>query len=130
MIRYRPDLKKNARALRSSMTDAERMLWERLRRKQILGVQFYRQKALLDYIVDFYAPCVQLVVEVDGSQHMDQSGSDRDEERDAKLREQGLTILRFNNLEVLQQTNVVVEAIYEVVEGSLLNERKSPPSPL
>ena len=57
--------------LRASLTDAERRLWNRLRRKQILGVQFYRQEPIGNYIVDFYAPATRLVVEVDGAHHTD-----------------------------------------------------------
>lgn len=70
MLKYDEELKHPARKLRSGMTDAERLLWSRLRGKQILGVQFYRQKPLGRYIVDFHAPAVKHVVEVDGSQHI------------------------------------------------------------
>ena len=56
------------------MTDAEQLLWSRLRRKQILGLQFYRQKPLLNYIVDFYCPAVNLVIECDGGQHYTAEG--------------------------------------------------------
>jgi len=56
MLRYNRRLKTKARSLRTNPTDAELRLWQRLRRKQILGVQFYRQKPIGDYIVDFYAP--------------------------------------------------------------------------
>jgi very-short-patch-repair endonuclease len=49
------------------MTDSERALWEMLRRKQVQSVQFYRQKPIGNYIVDFYAPKAKIVVEVDGS---------------------------------------------------------------
>ena len=59
------------------MTDAERMLWQRLRRKQIHGLQFYRQKPLLSYIVDFYCPQAALVIELDGSQHLESGGRQR-----------------------------------------------------
>ena len=54
------------------MTDAEHRLWFRLRRKQLLGLQFYRQKPIGKYIVDFYAPAVALVIEVDGGQHFEE----------------------------------------------------------
>lgn len=87
-----------------------------------MGVQFYRQKSLMDYIVDFYAPSARLVIEVGGSQHMSQRGSDRDRSRDADLKRQGLTVLRLNDLEVLQQTDAVVQSVYGVVERSLLDE--------
>jgi very-short-patch-repair endonuclease len=56
MEHYRKILKEPARSLRSNMTDAEQALWHRLRRKQIHGMQFYRQKPLLSFIVDFYCP--------------------------------------------------------------------------
>ena len=70
MLRYNPALKERARQLRKQMTAAENELWSRLRLKQVLGVQFYRQKPIGDYIVDFYAPKAKLVLEVDGSQHL------------------------------------------------------------
>ena len=56
MIKYNPNLKEKARRLRGETTDAERALWARLRGKQVLSVQFYRQKPIGNYIVDFYAP--------------------------------------------------------------------------
>ena len=62
MLPYKKELKSRARALRRSMTDAEQLLWTRLRRKQVLGVQFYRQKPLTGYIVDFYCAAAKLVV--------------------------------------------------------------------
>jgi very-short-patch-repair endonuclease len=58
MLRYSRHLKGVARLLRWNLTDAESRLWSRLRRKQILGVQFYRQKPIGNYVVDFYAPAV------------------------------------------------------------------------
>ena len=67
MLPYNTNLKQASQKLRREMTDAERRLWSRLRAKQILGVQFYRQKPVGNYIVDFYAPAANLVVEVDGS---------------------------------------------------------------
>jgi very-short-patch-repair endonuclease len=69
VLKYDPRLKGAARSLRSDPTDSEQRLWSRLRRKHILGVQFYRQKPIGRYVVDFYAPAVGLVVEVDGGQH-------------------------------------------------------------
>ena len=71
MLRYNNRLKPKARDLRKNMTDSENVLWSRLRRKQLLGVQFYRQKPIGNYVVDFFAPRARLVVEVDGSQHME-----------------------------------------------------------
>lgn len=101
------------------MTESEQLLWSRLRRKQVLGVQFYRQKPIGNYIVDFYAPRPGLVVEVDGSQHFDDQAAIDDKQRDAYLNSQGLKVLRFNNLQVLQQVDAVVEMVYRLVEGRL-----------
>jgi very-short-patch-repair endonuclease len=81
MLKYNPRLKTIARSLRISLTDAEQRLWNRLPAKQILGVQFYRQKPIGNYIVDFYAPAARLVVEVDGSHHFDLAHATRDKER-------------------------------------------------
>jgi len=63
---FKPRLKNPARQLRSNLTDAELALWQKLRRKQIQGVQFYRQKPLLNFIVDFYCSKAQLVIELGG----------------------------------------------------------------
>jgi very-short-patch-repair endonuclease len=115
MLRYNAKLKEPARILRTHLTDSEQMLWSRLRRKQLLGVQFYRQKPLGQYIVDFYAPSIRLVVEVDGSQHFAVEQAAYDSQRTAYLESQGLRVLRFTNLEVLQETEAVVETIYEAV---------------
>ena len=66
MLKYNPQLKTRARALRSNLTDAEQRLWSRLRGKQVLGIQFYRQRPIGNFIVDFYAPTTRLVIELDG----------------------------------------------------------------
>ena len=63
---YNNYLKPYARKLRSNLTDAELLLWSRIRRKQILDVQFYRQKSIENFIVDFFSPKARLVVELDG----------------------------------------------------------------
>ncbi len=101
------------------MTDSERALWERLRRKQVQAVQFYRQKPLGNYIVDFYAPKAKIVVEVDGSQHMEREQAARDLERDAFLASQGLRVLRFDNLQVLKEIEGVMEVIALAISESL-----------
>jgi very-short-patch-repair endonuclease len=115
MLRYNPKLKSTGRTLRTNLTDSEQRLWARLRRKQILGVQFYRQKPLGQYMVDFYAPRARLVVEVDGAQHLEAARVEHDQQRTADLERQGLKVLRFNNLEVLQEIEAVVEEIYRAV---------------
>jgi len=114
-------LKQHARQLRSNMTDAESRLWARLRGKQLLGVQFYRQKPLGNFIVDFYAAKAHLVVEVDGGQHFESTQRLADAERTAMLSGMGLQVLRFTNTEVLGNTDAVVEKILRAVAVALRN---------
>ena len=85
MESYRKTLKEPARLLRINMTDAEQVLWHHIRRKQIQGVQFYRQKPLLAFIVDFYCAAAKLVIEIDGSQHFEAEHHAKDQDRDAAL---------------------------------------------
>jgi very-short-patch-repair endonuclease len=118
MLKYNPQLKQLAHRLRAGMTDAEQRLWFRLRRKQVLGVQFYRQKPIGNYIVDFYAPAAALVVEVDGAHHFEAPQARRDEARTTYLQGQGLQVLRFTDLEVLQQLDEVVDAVFAAVAAA------------
>lgn len=113
MLKYNSQLKQPARNLRSNQTDSEQLLWSKLRCKQINEIQFYRQKPIGNYIVDFYAPKAKLVVEVDGSQHQEPSHQERDQQRDAYLNTLGLTVLRFNNLQVLHELESVMAVIFE-----------------
>lgn len=122
MLQYNRNLKRKAGSLRKNMTDSERLLWARLRRKQILGVQFYRQKPIGSYIVDFYAPKAKVVVEVDGSQHFDAKHIEVDNRRDAYLTGQGLCVLRFNNLQIFQELDSVMELIHRTVMENLESE--------
>ena len=117
MKRYNPKLKENSRSLRTSMTDAEQALWQRIRRKQIQGVQFYRQKPLFAFVVDFYCPAAKLVVELDGSQHFAEEHQVKDQERDAALTGSGIRVLRSDNRQILLETDAVLELIGETVKG-------------
>jgi very-short-patch-repair endonuclease len=97
------------------MTDSEQALCASLRGKQLKGIQFYRQRPIGNAIVDFYAPKAKLVVEVDGAQHFTPGNIQKDEDRSAVLENQGLRILRFNNLQVLQELDAVVEVIFQAL---------------
>ena len=124
-MNYRADLKAKARQLRSNMTDAEQKLWYHLRRKQILGIQFYRQRPLGTYVVDFHAPEIELVVEIDGSQHQEQDAIAYDSLRTAYLKSLGLNVMRFDNLQALNETDSVLEMIHQYIR-----DRQSPSIPL
>lgn len=123
MHHYNSALKRSARTLRLNLTDSEQLLWSRLRRRQLLEVQFYRQKPLGNYIIDFYAPRARLVVEVDGGQHFEERQAKYDQQRSVYLEHQRLQVLRFTNLEVLQEIDAVVEAIFRAVQ-----KRINPPA--
>ncbi len=75
--------------LRKNMTETEKRLWYRLRKKQLKGYLFYRQKIIGEYIVDFYCPKVNLVIELDGGQHDSEAGHAKDRVRDDALRVMG-----------------------------------------
>lgn len=87
------------------------MLWSQIRRKQIENVQFLRQKPIGRFVVDFYAPQVQLVIEVDGSQHLEPEMIEKDKFRDAYLQGLGFTVMRFENCHVEMCLDLVVEDI-------------------
>jgi very-short-patch-repair endonuclease len=92
--------------------DAENLLWSKLRRKQLKGHQFYRQKVIGRYIVDFYCATEKLVIEVDGGQHYTEEGKKKDRLRNEALSKLGLAVLRFSDREVLESTDGVPERIW------------------
>ena len=104
-----------ARHLRTEMTDAERMLWSRLRRRQF-GIRFRRQVPIGPYVADFTAYRPRLVIEVDGAQHLE---SDHDVERDRYLRMLGFRVLRFWNREVLLDLDQVAHVIGATIDEEL-----------
>jgi very-short-patch-repair endonuclease len=107
--RNRPQTLTHAKRLRREMTDAERLLWSKLRRKQMNGWHFRSQAPVPPYIADFACLELGLIVEVDGGQHnIDQ---ERDERRTAWLKSKGYRVLRFWNNEVLQNLEGVLETI-------------------
>ena len=127
MLKYNAHLKDKARQLRKNLTDSEAALWSRLRNKQLHGIQCYRQKPIGEHIVDFFAPRAQLVVEVDGSQHLGGDHALKHRSRDRYLVSLGLKVVRFNSREVLEERDVVVEAIYRTVAEQL--KAQIPPAP-
>jgi len=113
MLPFNKKLKTLARQLRKNMTEAENFLWQRIRRKQLKGRQFYRQRNIGNYIVDFYCPAAKVIVELDGGQHFTQEGIRGDQVRDRYLEGLGFTILRFSDREVFKNIEGVLERILE-----------------
>ncbi|MBI5635189.1 MAG: endonuclease domain-containing protein [Nitrospirae bacterium] len=112
MLSYNKDIKQLSRNLRSNMTEAEILLWSKLRGKQLKALQFYRQKIIGNYIADFYCPKSRLVIEVDGGQHYDVEERKKDKERDDYMAKTGITVLRFSNSDVLENIEVVLKIIW------------------
>jgi very-short-patch-repair endonuclease len=102
-----------AKELRNNPTEAERILWQHLRLRQLSGYKFRRQQLLGNYIVDFVCLEKRLVIEVDGGQHNSQQAYD--EQRNTLLEEQGFRVLRFWNNEVSQNIKAVKETIWQAL---------------
>jgi very-short-patch-repair endonuclease len=113
MLSYNKKLKRHSRELRGNMTDAERLVWSRIRRKQLKGYQFYRQKVIGNYIVDFYCPKANLIIELDGGQHYTDEGMKKDKNRDDYMTSVGLRVLRFSDRDVFKNLNGLIEKIWE-----------------
>ncbi len=107
-----PHTRRNARALRSDMSDAEHRLWYRLRAHRFDDRSFRRQFPIGRYVVDFVCLNARLIIELDGGQH---SEARSDAVRDAWLRSQGFTVLRFWNDDVLKNTEGVLQSIAEAL---------------
>ena len=115
MLSYEKSLKHISRNLRRIMTDAEMLLWSKLRGKQLKGYQFYRQKIIGNYIADFYCPKSKLVIEVDGGQHYSEEGTRKDRIRDDYMTKAGITVLRFSDREVIGNIDAVSEEIWNAL---------------
>jgi len=99
---YNKELKENARKLRNNSTLAEVILWDKiLKRKQLRGYSFLRQRPIHNYIVDFFSKDLKLIIELDGEIHKFQKSKDK--KRETKLLELGYSILRFRNEEILNE---------------------------
>ena len=118
MLPFKKELKPLARNLRSSMTDAEQLIWSRIRKKQICDVQFYRQKNIGNYIVDFYCPKGKLILEIDGSQHYEEEGMKKDRARDNYFDDLSLTVMRFSDIDVFKNINGILERIQEHLKST------------
>jgi len=114
-----------ARYLRQQLTDCERLLWRRLRNRGLAGFKFRRQHPWPPYVLDFYCSELRLVIELDGGQHYDDAGLAKDRLRTDYLRRQGLEVLRFSNLDVLQNLDDVLTELLRRVEA-----RSPQPTPL
>ena len=111
--RSNPKTKHQAIQLRKKSTPAERKLWSRIRDDQ-LGVTFRRQHAVGNYIPDFCSPKAKLIIELDGSQHLEQE--EYDEERTKYLETLGYKVIRFWNNQIMKDIDGVILVIMHALE--------------
>jgi len=110
-----------AKVLRRNATDAERRLWSRLRNRQLGGFRFRRQRSIGPYICDFVCLSARVVVELDGSQHIEDTAYDA--RRDAILKANGFRVLRFWNADVMARVDAVLETIFEALHDEEMEGR-------
>ena len=114
-IKYNPQLKQIARTLRNNMTLAEILFWQQIKNKQLLGYDFHRQKPIGEYVVDFYCPKLKLVIEIDGDSH--EGREEADKIRQEQIETLGLTIIRFQDSDIKNNIEGVLEQIQEWIES-------------
>ena len=112
-----------ARSLRWNATDTERLLWKHLRRRRVDGFRFRRQRPFGPYVCDFICLEARMVVELDGSQHLEQA--DRDAWRDDFMRSHGYRVLRFWNGDVTVNTAEVLDTIFAALHHKEMDGRFS-----
>lgn len=119
---FKPAMKKRltpvARTLRTNKTDAEALLWSRLRNRQIENAKFRFQAPFDDYVADFLCHSARLIIELDGSQHAD---NPRDKNRDAVMEIAGYRVIRFWNSEIFNNLEGVLEEIRQAVLAHEVN---------
>jgi len=124
IIPYNPGLKVRAGELRRNSTLSEVMLWNHLKRRQMRGYQFLRQKPLDNFIVDFFCHDLMLAIEIDGSSH--DCKIEKDRERQKILESYRVRFLRFSDADVKKNMGGVLRCLEKWIEGF---ERKHPPAP-
>ena len=125
IIPYNPNLKELARQLRNNSTKAEIILWQKLKRKQMYGYDFHRQKPLDNYIIDFFCHELMLGIEVDGYSHQIIEVFNKDVKKEGVMNMLGIHILRFSDEQVLKDTDNVIRAI----EWYMANFEEHTPDP-
>lgn len=127
IIKYNPKLKELARELRRNATKSEVRLWQRLKRDQMHGYDFHRQKPIDEYIVDFFCNKLRLAIEVDGYSHQLEEIWEKDVIKTKRLNELGIQVFRFADHQVLNDMDNVLRVIEEYIFQFEAN-RPTPPS--
>ncbi len=118
IVDYAPYLKELARKLRQNMTLGEVLLWQQVKKKQVRGYDFDRQRPIDRYIVDFYCKDLKLAIEIDGSSHDGEEATRRDNIRQERLESLGVNFLRFTESQVRQQMIMVINSIKQWIDNN------------
>ena len=125
-----PVTKEYRQLLRRTETPTERMLWKRLRVKQLDGYRFCQQHGFGPYILDFYCPSLRLCIELDGGVHDSPEAQQHDKNRKEFLNENRIHVLRFRNEEVESNINNVLQQIREFINNNINKTVVQTPNPL
>jgi very-short-patch-repair endonuclease len=112
----RTDEKNKRKMLRSTMPEAEVILWSKLKGKSLNGYKFRRQYSIEKFVVDFYCPELKLAIEVDGDSHYREGAEQRDREREAVIESYGISFLRFTNRQVVENVDGVLHSVMQYIE--------------
>ncbi len=104
------------RLLKFNQTEAESLLWSKLRNRQFHNLKFRRQFGIGEYVADFYCPEIKLVIELDGSQHYTDEGLAYDKIRTEFMECMNIRVARFSNLEVLRNIDGVLLALEDITK--------------
>ncbi|MBL0109329.1 MAG: endonuclease domain-containing protein [Ignavibacteria bacterium] len=104
------------KTLRNNMTQAEILLWSRLKGKKVRGLKFRRQFSVGKYVIDFYCPAVKLAIEADGNTHTSEEEIEYDKTRQYEIANFGITFLRFRNEDIIKYTNEVLRNIERKID--------------
>jgi len=122
IVPYNPKLRQLAKNLRKNSTLSEVLLWNKLKRKQLLGYDFSRQKPIDNYIVDFFCLKFNLAIEIDGVTHGDKE--EYDEERQKKLEGLGIKFLRFTESQIRGNLWAVLEIVADWIKKNEDNKEE------
>jgi len=109
--------KKFRKELRNGLTAAEAVLWQSLKGRQLLGKKFRRQASIGRYVVDFHCPECRLIIELDGARHFSMTIDEYEAERTRYLEAEGLRIIRFENKELYENLDGVLETIKDALQN-------------
>ena len=116
VIPYNPKLVELAKHLRNNSTKSEVILWNYLKGKKMLGIDFTRQKPIDSYIVDFFCNKLMIAIEIDGYSHQLEVVYAKDIEKSRRLEELGIKLLRFQDVEVFKN----IKGVLQVIENTIL----------